>query len=175
MIIVVQLTQLDVLQRPREGLDGTEVVLLQQHHESNDPTPTFNVVHAILLRWHFILLVCGARSFLRVGVSPVEEVQTGHTRVLLCPSRSRSSLEKRTTHGPSVMVNSQLKAMTGPCVTHQIDLQHSATSVWSGRCCPAELLSVCHRRRGQKWEVNTTGGLHSQSDVTTEWLTCVPA
>lgn len=33
MIIVVQLTQLDVLQRPRESLDGTEVVLLQQHHE----------------------------------------------------------------------------------------------------------------------------------------------
>lgn len=33
MIIVVPLTQLDVLQRPRESLDGTEVVLLQQHHE----------------------------------------------------------------------------------------------------------------------------------------------
>lgn len=97
MMIVVQLTQLDVLQRPREGLDGTEVVLLQQHHERNDGTPTFSVVNAILLGWHFIFDVQGTRSFLCVGISPVEEVQTGHTLVLPCPSRSRSSLEKKAT------------------------------------------------------------------------------
>lgn len=36
MIIVVQLTQLDVLQRPRKSLDGTEVVLLQQHHDIHE-------------------------------------------------------------------------------------------------------------------------------------------
>lgn len=33
LIIEVELTQLDVLQRPRESLDGSEVVLLQQHQE----------------------------------------------------------------------------------------------------------------------------------------------
>lgn len=33
LIIVVELTQLDVLQRPRESLDGSEVVLLQQQQQ----------------------------------------------------------------------------------------------------------------------------------------------
>lgn len=66
-------------------------------------------------------------------------------------------------------------------LTDLINLPRSASSFWSGRCCPAESLSVCWKRNTRNIKSSPSLSSDDSADIwvctvrRSEQLTCVPA